>query len=207
MPEITRVKQQKDEKRVNVYLDGKFAFGISLEAALKHGLEKGKHVTQEFIDNLRDEAEEEKIYNRILRFATLRPRSEKEIKDWFRRKKVLPGVVEPVFNRLKNAGLVDDEAFARWWAEQRAEFRQKSRRMLGMEMRQKGIARDVIERVLAEVDIPREAELARKAAEKKLRTLKRYGYDEQKKKLSEFLARRGFSWSTIKKTVADLLEG
>lgn len=205
MPTITKIKQQKDEKRVNVYLDGKFAFGISLEAAVKHGLEKGKHLTQEFIDNLRDEAEEEKVYNRILRFATLRPRSEKEIRDWFRRKKVLPGVIKPVFNRLKRAGLVDDEAFAKWWVEQRAEFRQKSRRILGMELRQKGVARETIAKALESVDIPHEVELAKKAAEKKLRTL-RGDFDERRKRLSEFLARRGFFWDTIKKVVEDLVK-
>lgn len=204
MPEITKVKRQKDEKRVNVYLDGKFAFGISLEAVLKHGLEKGKIVSQEFIDNLRDEAEEGKVYNHVLRFATLRPRSEKEIKLWFRRKKVLPAVGEAVFNRLKNLDLVDDEKFAKWWAEQRAEFRQKSRRMLSMELRQKGVSRDVIEKVLAEVDIPDEIALARKAAEKKLRTL-RGDFEEQRKKLSEFLARRGFNWSTIKQVIDELV--
>lgn len=206
MPEITRLKKQKDEKRVNVYLDGKFAFGISLEAALKYGLEKGKVVSQEFIDNLRDEAEEEKVYNKVLRFSMLRPRSEKEIKDWFRRKKVLPGVVEPVFNRLKSAGLVEDEAFARWWAEQRAEFRQKSRRMLSMELRQKGVSREVIEKVLEEVDIPDEVQLARKAAIKKVRSIVNLESNIKRKKLSEFLARRGFSWTTIKNVVDQLLK-
>lgn len=205
MPEITKVKQQKNEERVNVYLDGKFAFGISLEAALKHGLEKGKHVTQEFIDNLQDEAEEEKVYNRVLRFATTRPRSEKEVRDWFKRKKVLPSVIEPVFNRLKSLSLVNDEEFARWWVQQRAEFRQKSRRVLGLELRQKGVAREISEKVLENADIPKEVDLAKKAATKKLRTL-RGDLNENKKKLSDFLARRGFSWDTVKTVVEELIE-
>lgn len=188
-----------------MYLDGKFAFGISLEAALKHGLEKGKHVTQEFIDNLQDEAEEEKVYNRVLRFATTRPRSEKEVRDWFKRKKVLPSVIEPVFNRLKSLSLVNDEEFARWWVQQRAEFRQKSRRVLGLELRQKGVAREISEKVLENADIPKEVDLAKKAATKKLRTL-RGDLNENKKKLSDFLARRGFSWDTVKTVVEELIE-
>ena len=74
--------------------------------------------------------EEEKIYARAVNFSTIRPRSEREIRDWFKRKKVIEEVVEVVFNRLKNLDLVNDLNFAKWWIEQRQTFRPKSKRFI-----------------------------------------------------------------------------
>lgn len=144
---------------------------------------------------------EEKIYNKVIRFATLRPRSEHEINLWFKRKKVPLKVSERVFNRLKNLGLVNDKAFASWWIEQRVTFKPKGRRALFFELRQKGVAKDVIESVLKSTGIPNEAALARDLVTKKLPRFQNLPPQERRKKLVGFLGRRGFSWETIRKVV------
>ncbi|MAG59577.1 hypothetical protein CMO96_02190 [Candidatus Woesebacteria bacterium] len=201
MPTITRITQQKDSNRANIYLDGKFAFGLSLEGILQNNLKTGKVLSQEAIDNLRGGAEEEKVYNKVLRFVTSRPHSEYEIKLWFRRKKVNPEQVERVFDRLKNLDMVDDKVFARWWIEQRLTFRPKSQRALIVELRQKGVEREVIEDVLANVEF-NEVEVAQKVAEKQKGRLKNLPQDLRNRKLSEYLARRGFSWEVVKQILA-----
>lgn len=146
------------------------------------------------------ESSEDKVYNKILRFATLRPRSEYEIKFWFKRKKIPTKLHKRVFNRLKNLNLVDDKAFSEWWIEQRVTFRPKGRKALFFELRQKGVGRDVIESVLESVEIP-EAALAAGLVAKKLSRFKDLSPEERKKKLVGFLGRRGFSWEAIKKVV------
>tara|TARA_Y100000310_G_scaffold260414_1_gene269335 strand:- start:1220 stop:1840 length:621 start_codon:yes stop_codon:yes gene_type:complete len=201
VPTITRITQQKDSNRANIYLDGKFAFGLSLEGILQNNLKTGKVLSQEAIDNLRGGAEEEKVYNKVLRFVTSRPHSEYEIKLWFRRKKVNPEQVERVFDRLKNLDMVDDKVFARWWIEQRLTFRPKSQRALIVELRQKGVEREVIEDVLANVEF-NEVEVAQKVAEKQKGRLKNLPQDLRNRKLSEYLARRGFSWEVVKQILA-----
>lgn len=150
--------------------------------------------------------EEEKIYNKVLRFATLRPRSEKEIKFWFKRKRVYfsqnklvyPEVAEGVFNRLKSLGLVDDAAFAKWWVDQRLTFRPKSQRVLSMELSQKGVNREIIDQALEVVD---DKSVASNLARGRLTKLMHLPPEVRQKKLSDFLARRGFSWEVIKKVV------
>ncbi|MBI4033198.1 MAG: regulatory protein RecX [Candidatus Blackburnbacteria bacterium] len=149
----------------------------------------------------RNDSDEEKVYNKILRFATLRPRSEKEINVWFKRKKIPTKLHERVFNRLKNLGLVDDKAFASWWIEQRLTFRPKGRRAIFFELRQKGVSEDIIEDVLGTIGFPQEVELARDLVAKKLPRFKDFPVEEKKKKLVGLLVRRGFSWETIRKAV------
>lgn len=147
--------------------------------------------------------EEEKIYSRVLRFATLRPRSGKEIQFWFKRKKVSQDVQERCFNRLKSLSLVDDAAFAKWWVDQRLTFRPKARRALLVELRQKGVDREITEQVLESVD---DKSIASDLARRRLLRLTGLPPEVRQKKLSDFLARRGFSWETIKEVVDTSVE-
>lgn len=142
--------------------------------------------------------EKEKVYNRILRFATIRPRSEKEIKFWFQRKRVYPELAEGVFNRLKSIGLVDDVLFAKWWIDQRLTFRPKSRRALSIELRQKGVEREIISQALEAVN---DKSVAATLARGRLARLTHLPVEVRQKKLSDFLARRGFSWDVVKEVL------
>src|SRR4030042_2523623 len=130
MSVITSIKPQKNNKRVNIYLDGKFGFGIDLENFVKLGLKVEQSLEDEEIKKIIKKAEFQKTYDYLLKFAMLRPRSEKEIKDWFRRKKTPERLYEDLFSKLKELDLIDDEKFAMWWVEQRLAFRNKFKRDL-----------------------------------------------------------------------------
>lgn len=205
MPTITGIEPQKNKNRVNIFLDGKFAFGASLEMVLRHGLRAGKELSEEKLKEFKKESNTEKIHAKALRFATLRPRSEKEIKLWFKRKGTDTQEAPVVFNRLKSLKLADDEAFARWWILQRSQFRPKGKIALTAELKQKGVGRKIIERVLEAQEVP-EKELAREAAVKKLTRLSRLPVEKKKQKLLSFLGRRGFSWETAKDAVDEILQ-
>lgn len=144
--------------------------------------------------------EKERVYNRILRFATIRPRSAKEIELWFKRKKVNLELIEGLFNQLKESGLVDDLSFAKWWIDQRVTFRPKSKRALVYELQQKGIDKFIIEDALESVEVD-EVSLARRIIEKKVGRFSTLPSRVKRQKISELLARRGFSWNVIKETL------
>ena len=203
MPKITRIKAQKNKKRVNIYLDGKFAFGLDADNFLKAGLKVGQNLTQKQVDDLVFKNEFQKLLNRTLRLISRRPRSEKEIRDYLKRKKSPPKLIEAVIKKLKQLKQIDDSAFASWWVDQRTTFRPRGRFGLTMELRQKGIDKIIIEKAINKVD---ELPLATKLAQKKLRVYKNLPRQEFYQKMSAFLARRGFSWETIKKVVAKFLE-
>lgn len=156
MPIITSVKPQKKKERVNIYLDDKFGFGIDLENFIKLGLKVDQELTEEEIAEIVKKAEFQKTLDKLLRFATLRPRSEKEIRNYFRRKKVHESLHEELFNRLKRLELIDDKKFAVWWVEQRLAFKQIAVRALRLELSQKGIKKEIINEVLEETPINEE---------------------------------------------------
>ncbi len=198
MPVITSIKPQKSKKRVNVYLDGKFGFGLDLENFIKFGLKLEQELSEEEIREILKKAEFQKTLDRLLKFAMLRPRSKREVTNWLRRKKVNERLHKDLFNRLKRLDLIDDKRFAEWWVEQRISFRPRGKRALSCELREKGIDREIISQVLEKADID-EMKLARKLIEKKNYRWQSLARLEARQKMSGFLARKGFSWEIIRK--------
>lgn len=192
MPVVTQLKPQKNSKQVSVYLDNKFAFGIDIDNLVKFGIKVEKEFSQEEIDKIVHEAEFARIYNKFLNFATLRPRSEQELFNWLKRKKVPDSFRKRLFSKLKRLGLVNESAFAKWWIEQRKQFKFKSKKELVYELRQKGVGKNIIDDALEEVEVDEE-----KAAKRLLE--KRKFKDPQK--AFAYLARKGFGYDIIKNVV------
>jgi len=205
MPIITKIKSQKNKKRVNIYLDDKFGFGLDLKNFMTLGLKVEQELSDIEITEILKKAEFQKTLDKLLRFATLRPRSEKEINDWLRKHKVHESLYQGLFNRLKRLELQDDEKFAKWWIEQRVQFKYKSKKELIYELRGKGIDKNIMEDVLSEVDIDEER-IAKELLEKKKYRWKKLPKIEARKKMGEFLGRKGFAWGLIKSAIDDISE-
>ena len=204
MAKITRIKAQKNERRVNIYLNERFAFGLPAETLVKAGLKVGQDITTKEIEDLIFKNEFQKLLNKTLRLISARPRSEKEIIDYLKRKKTDPKLIDEVVDKLKSLGQLDDYAFAVWWVEQRVTFRPKGKIALLMELRQKGVEREIGEKIIAEkVD---ELPLARRAVERKLKIYKNFPPLEFRQKITGFLARRGFSWGTVKEVIDEFCQ-
>ena len=167
MPRITFIKQQKKKTdRVNVYLDNKFGFGIDLDNFVILGLKVDQELSEEEIENIIKKAEFQKTLEKLLKFAMTRPRSEKELRDYLRRKEVHTSLHEELFNKLAKYELIGDEKFARWWVQERNSFRPRSKRLLKIELQQKGINRQIIDVVLEDTILD-EVEVAYQLALKK----------------------------------------
>jgi regulatory protein len=200
MRKITALKaQKKNPHRVNVHLDGEFAFGLAriIAAWLKVGQELSNHKITELLA----QDAEELAYQRALKLIAYRPRSETEIRNNLLKHKVSDHVISSTLARLREASLVDDRAFGRAWVENRTEFRPRGKFALRYELRKKGIEEEFIDEILESVD---EEHLAYQASIKKCRQLKNLDEKEFKKKLLAFLSRRGFDYDTAYVTVAKL---
>lgn len=149
----------------------------------------------------------EKYYTLAVLALTRRPRSEKELRDTLTKKKAPEEIIQRVLQTLREQQFVNDEEFARWWVEQRTRFRPKSDRVIKFELRQKGINDEIVEHVFsqrgtAELDSTKAKELV----ERRLPRMAALSKEEQYQKLAGFLARRGFDWDTIKKTLQKALQ-
>lgn len=198
--QITAIRPQKKKDRVNIYLDNKFGFGIDLDNFVKLGLKVEQELAEEEVEEIVKKSEFQKTLDKLLKFATLRPRSEKEIKDWLKRKKVHESLHKELFNRLKRLDLMDDEKFAEWWIGQRQEFSPRAKRMMNYELRMKGIKQETINEILENTEIDEE-KMARGLLEKKAYKWKGLDKLKARQKMSQFLGQKGFSWDVIEKVV------
>jgi regulatory protein len=198
MPKITGMKKAKGrEKRVNVYLDGKFAIKLLAETALKEGLTIGHEITASQLEKLTGLDRSQQCYNAAVRFLAYRPRSEAEIRQRLQRHVYDVEHIDQTLAKLKEQGLVDDIAFARFWRENRETFSPRSRRLTKMELRRKGLSSDVIEQVISEID---EKDSAYRAAINRARRLSLADYQVFRQRLGSYLGRRGFNYGIIKET-------
>lgn len=205
MPIITSIKAQKNQKRVNINLDGKFGFGLDLDNFIRLGLKVNQELTQEEIDEIIKRADFQKCLDKTINFTMVRPRSTKEVKDYFRRKEVPESIHEEIFNRLEKLELVNDQKFAKWWVDQRLAFKQKSKKDITFELRQKGIDSNIIKNILDDSDID-EVKIAKELMAKKSYKWQKYDEKVRNQKITQYLAGKGFNWDIIKNVVDINLE-
>ena len=200
MATITAIKPQKNGKRLNIYLDGKFGFGLDLETFVKHQLKDEQELSETEIEKIVKEGEFQKVYDKVLLFGSLRPRSEAEFNRWLSKHKVHQSLHRELFNRLKRLELLDDNKFARWWVGQRMQFKSKSKKELEQELRMKGISKDIIEDVISEAQ-PNELEMAKRLIDKKSYVWEKMDDITARRKKTEYLLRRGYDWEIIRAIV------
>jgi regulatory protein len=187
------VAQKRNKERVNVYLDGEFAFGLALIEALK--LHKGQQLSDDDIARLKALDEIEVARDRALNFLSYRPRSSEEVRRNLREKEFAEQTIETVIERLTGAGLLDDAAFARYWVDNRERFQPRSHRALRYELNQKGVPDAAIQAALDDLD---EEDAAYRAASARLRRYARADEETFRKRLGDFLARRGFGYGIVR---------
>ncbi len=201
---ITGLKfQQHTADRVNVYLDEQYAFALpDVEAAR---LRVGQFLDDAAIARLQLVDRRQKAYDRAVRFLSFRPRSTAEVRRYLVEGEHETEIVEAVIARLNEAGYLNDTEFARFWVENRQQFRPKGTAALRQELRLRGVETETIELALDALD-PTDAAY-RAAQPRAQRLLRQTGGDPAllRRKLSEFLLRRGFDYATSREVVARLL--
>jgi regulatory protein len=193
--------QKNNKSRVNVHLDGEYAFSLGLMEAAP--LRKGQVLSDTDIARLQEADSLTLAYERAVRFLANRPRSTSEIRRKLAEKKTPSAIVETVIGRLQAAGYLNDVEFAKYWVQNRQESSPRGAMALRMEMREKGVPSSIIDDVLADQDAET---LALRAAEKKVRTLRRSTKQDFRQKMTSFLMRRGFDYETVRRVVDRLIE-
>jgi regulatory protein len=199
--QITAIEKQRRRQRANLYLDGRYAFSLSLELLAQAGLHEGDPLSSQQVDSLRQVDVRHQAHQAALRLLAYRPRSEAEIRQRLARRGLPPQVVQETIARLREQGLLSDAAFARFWVESRNQNSPRGRRLLWRELSAKGIERETARQAIAVVA---EDDAALRAAQKKACQLQAQDYTVFRRRLADFLLRRGFSYPTVRTTVEKL---
>jgi len=203
MKTITALRREKAGRggKVRVYLDGKPAFWLEKEVAEKHHLRTGQELNDDEIEALTRANSFQRCLTAALRYLEYRPHSEEEMRQKLARRGFESDYINSAISKLKEQGLIDDAAFARFWQENRQSFRPRSQRMTRLELRRKGIDSTIINRVIGEID---DSESAYRVASTRARLLKSVDYDTFRRRLGEYLRRRGFDYEVIGHTIAKI---
>ncbi len=199
MKKITALRVGRGRgKRVNIFLDGKFAFSLEAEVAAKEGLQVGQVLSAEQIEALARSDSFQRCLNAAVHYLSYRPRSEAELRKRLQQRSFDSDNVAAVITRLKEQGLVDDMAFAQFWKDNRESFSPRSQWLTKLELKRKGVASDIIDQAVDAID---DDDSAYRAVRSKARGLP-YS-DEQifRRRLGEYLKRRGFSYGVIEHAV------
>ncbi len=198
MSKITALKVNKRTgKQLNMFLDGKFAVSLDTETAVKECLEVGQELPADRIETLVKNLNLSRCLNTAYRYLSYRARSEAELKERLHRRGFEDSQIEIVINKLKEKNLLDDTAFAQFWMENRETFRPRSRRLTRLELRKKGVADTIIKQVIEKTD---DTESAYHAAQSKAPRLP-HDYEVFRRRLGDYLKRRGFGYTVINQTV------
>lgn len=202
---ITAIRtQRRDQERVSVFLDDAFAFGLDQQIILDQGLHTGQTLTEADTGDLIALDETARATAAALQFLGYRPRSEGEIQRRLHQRGFTAGAIEITIAKLREWRYVDDGDFAQRWIENRLEHRPRSARLLAQELRQKGVDAGTAAEAIDAAAID-EVSGATALAADKLRKLSNLPEDVRTRRVTGFLARRGYGFSVIRAAMQELV--
>ncbi len=188
-------------KRVNVFLDSRFACSLEAEVIIKEDLQVGQELSASQIEALARLDHYHRCLTAAAHYLSYRPRSEFELRERLHQRGFDGDSVKAVLAKLKEQGLVDDTAFAQFWKDNRESFSPRSRWLTKLELRRKGVANDIIDQVVDAID---DDDSAYRAAQSKARSLSLSDYQSFHRRLGEYLKRRGFGYGVINHNIERL---
>ena len=204
---ITRLAQQKrDADRVSVFIDDVFAFGLALDLVVRAGLKKGQRLEVAEQQALLDDEERLKARSVALDYIAYQARTEQEVRRKLARKGFPEHVADEAVERMRELGYLDDADYARAYARGRLAGRGHGPQRIRNDLRKRGVAAKTIDAVLDELverDDLRETALHH-GRKRWVRLQREEDPLKRRKKLSDFLVRRGYDFDLIREIVEQL---
>jgi len=203
---ITAVERHpKKAGRYLIYLDGQHALTVYEDVLIKHRLMKGELVEEEKLRRVLEDEEQQKAWSDALKHVGRRPRSEKEVRQFLKRKQYAEPLADRIILRLKEQRYLDDADFAALWTEQRIYSQKKGSRWVKQELQQKGVAPATIQEALDQVPPDEEERICFELGLKKWKLTSGTSQDKRRK-TAAFLMRRGYSPSIVGKAVRRIVD-
>lgn len=206
MSVITKIEiQKKNKERVNIYLDGEYAFSISAELIYKENIKVKDVVDVERLKSVADKESYIRCKNSALKTIERSYKTEKEVIEKLKIKGYEQKHIEESIKFLKEYKFLNDDYYAEAFI--RDKLSSKGSQRIRQELIKKGISRDTIEKKLYGIDKDTEKNTARELANKKLRVIQKSEKDTYKisGKLYRFLISRGYTYDVVKEVVKDVM--
>ncbi|RKN86450.1 regulatory protein RecX [Paenibacillus ginsengarvi] len=190
---ITTIERHsRNAGRYLIFVDGQYAFTVFEDVLIRHRLFKGETIDPGKMQLVLEDEERQKAWSDALKQVGRRPRSEKELRQYLKRRGYLPPLIDTIIGKLKEQNYIDDASFAAQWTEQRIYSQKKGRQLIKQELKMKGVAPATIQTTLDQVPPEEEERLAYELGHKKWKATSGTTMDK-KRKTAAFLMRRGYS--------------
>jgi len=205
--QITKIQRQsKNSKRVSIFIDGEFGCGLYEDTLLKYNLNQGDEISKETLDEIINF--DEYLFSKKAAFDLLsyRLRSEKELKDKLRLKKISSKTIEKTIKHLEELALLNDEEFARQLVLENISSKPKGKNLIRQKLFQKGISKQISDRVLDNIyESIDEKQIICDILVKYSKKLKSKDIYDKKRKIFSYLARKGFDFDSINEVINEKL--
>ena len=203
MNEITAITPQvKDKRRCNIYIDGRFCCGLTLETTVKNRLKVGQIISAEKLAEIQLESEKNTAFDKALSYLSATRKTEKQVREHLANKGYLPAVCDFVVEKLRSYNFLNDGEYAEAYTEFASN--RKGKKLIRMELRNKGIAEDAIDEALSAMPKEREEEAAAACLQKYMRG-KEYS-KETLQKAYRYLLGKGYDYEVVKTALSTLGE-
>lgn len=200
-------KQKKNRKRVSIFIDGEFECGVTEDSVVKFGLKSGDDISRKKLTEIIDFDEYLYAKKSAFDFLSYRLRSEREIKDKLKNKKISSKTIVRTIDHLRELGLLNDEEFTKQVIQNYITGKPKGKNFIKQKLFQKGVSRQISEKILEEVftDV-NEKQIILEVFDKYSKKLQNYDNKEKKRKIFAYLAGKGFDFDLINQVIYEKLK-
>ena len=200
MNEITAITPQiKDKRRCNIYVDGRFCCGLTLEATVKNRLKVGQIVTEEQLAEIQLDSEKNTALDKALVHLSATRKTEKQIREYLTGKGYLPAVVDYAVEKLHSYNFLNDGEYAEAYVE--SVGKKKGGRLIRMELRGKGVSDRKIDEALSGRAKNEETDAAKEILAKYMRN--KTADKETLQKAYRYLLGKGFDYDAVKTALGE----
>jgi regulatory protein len=206
MAKITKIEvQKKNKERVNLFLDGEYAFSLSMELIYKEGLKKNQEIDAKRLELFAEEESLIRCKNSALKTIERSFKTEKEVIEKLKEKGYSENAINKSIEFLKQYNFLNDFDYAKAYIKDK--LNSVGSQKIKYTLIQKGIAKEIIEELLADSDKDNEKNTAFNLAKKKLDIIRKKESDNYKisGKLYRYLTSRGYSYDIVNEVVREVM--
>lgn len=190
MPIITEITYQtKNKNRCNLFIDGDFFAGVSLETVIKHRLKVGNNVDKTELSNLIENDERSEALAKAADYVSKSLKTKRQIKDYLIKKGYSEETAWYCIDKLKEYDYVNDCEYSKRYIE--SVSKNCGKRLIEYKLMMKGVKKEDVISAYDNVEIDAKSN-AKAIAEKYLKNKELT--KENLLKAYRYLMGRGFSY-------------
>ena len=200
MNEITAITPQiKDKRRCNIFVDGRFCCGLTLETTVKNRLKVGQIITPERLAEIQLDSEKNTAFDKALIHISATQKTEKQVREFLQGKGYLPAVVDYAVEKLRSYNFLNDGQYAEAYVESIS--KRKGSKLIRMELRSKGVSEMEIDAALDALPVEQEIETAKGILEKYMRG--KVCDKTTLQKACRYLLGKGYDYEVVKSALTE----